>query len=146
MFLRSGRNISTRLQVKAVYLPAPNIKSSLGSSHLTPTPALYSASKGPRRSSVTINPSELAQKIPCASLTKSASNISRGESQLPSLRSRKSQGKLQSRHETVRVKCYVVQLFEMLGIDLFLQETAVKVQQLLSANCHLRAVEILPHI
>lgn len=102
MFLRSGRDASTRPQAKAVHPPAPNVQSSLGSSSLTPTPALDSASEGPRRSSVTVNPNELGQKIPRASLAEDASNSSGGESQLPSLGSRRSRGTLQSHHGTVR--------------------------------------------
>ena len=102
MFLRSGRNASTRPQVKPVHTPAPNVQSSLGSSRLTPTPALDSASERPRRSSVTVNPIELGQKIARASLAGGARNSSGGESQLPSLGSRRLRGTLQSRPGTVR--------------------------------------------
>lgn len=80
IFLRSGRNASTRPQAKAVHPLAPNVQSSLGSSSLTPTSALDSASEGPRRSFVTVNPNKLGQKIPYASLAESANNSSEGKS------------------------------------------------------------------
>lgn len=66
MFLRSGRDASSRPQVKAIHPPALNVQSSLGSSRLTPTSALDSASEDPRRSSVTVNRNELGQEIPRA--------------------------------------------------------------------------------
>ena len=104
MVLRSGRDASTRPQVKAVRQPAPNEQSNLGSSRLTSTSALDSASEAPQRSSATAHPDGLGQKIPRASLDPpgSASNSSGGESLLPSLGSRRSRGTLQSRHGTIR--------------------------------------------
>ena len=102
--LLNGRNASTFPQVKAVCQPALNKISSLGSSCLTLISALHSASEIPGRSSATVHPDGLGQKIPRASLDPpgSASNSSEGESLLPSLGSCRLRGTLQSRHGTIR--------------------------------------------
>ena len=120
MFLCSRRNSSTCPQVEGIHLSAPNVQSSLVFSHLTPTPALDSASEGPQRSSVIVNSNELAKKIPCTSLAKGASNSSEDESQLLSLESRSCERNYKVVMGQLEAKCYVVQLFEILGIDLLL--------------------------
>ena len=102
MFLHSGRDASTCSQVKPVYTPAPNLQSSLGFFCLTPTPALDSVSERLRRSSVTVNPIKLGQKIACAFLAGGTRNLSKSEFQLLSLGSCRLRGTLQSHPETVR--------------------------------------------
>ena len=94
MFLYSRQNELNHPQVEAVHPTTPNVQSSLGFSHLIPTSMLDSTNKGPRRSSVTEYSSKLAQKMPCPSLVRGASNSSGGDSQLPSLENRKSRGSL----------------------------------------------------
>lgn len=152
MVLRSGRDTSTRPQVKAVHQPAPNDQLSVGSSRLTS--ALDSAGEGSQPRSATINPDGMGQKILRASLANNrnssggVSYLSEGESLLPSesLGSRRSRGTLQSRHGTIRSGRNQVLRSSVMRNSGHLRGTAVTVQQLPSVRFHQRAVELPSHV
>ena len=63
MVLRSGRDLSTRSQAKAVHQQGQNEHSSLGSSRLTSLePDLEDEGEESQCSSATVNPDSLAKK------------------------------------------------------------------------------------